>query len=693
MHNQPETQTDQTWLASPWVKWGGILLFILWLFFGLSAYYVAQRPISPTQIAMLRETADTWVRFPFSFMAVTRSLLDILAALWLCWVALGVGLWLLAWLKVAPASGLETALYALGLGFGSLGVVVLLLGLVGWVNTAVYLILLILLTAVTARKTVQFLRQAVRPERPPKWLVLYLFIATGLALFAALLPPTSWDALSYHLKAPQIYLAAGRILPAPDTPNIAPIYFPSLFEMLFMLAMGLRGDVAAQLLHFFFSFFLAGLVFVVARDQVKVQNPWLAVLFYYTIPMVLALAGHAYNDLSLAFFQLAALLALFQWQRFGQRSWLILCGLLCGFAMGHKYTSFVLPLTLALLVAWDFRPRIWEGIRPLLFIALPAALAAAPFYLKNLLLTGNPVYPFVFGGMGWDDYLSLAYADPGSGIGWNLLALLRLPYDLTIGIKDVSGDGQMGPFFLVFLPLILLYSFTRLGRGATRPFRQLLFYSLLLYLFWTLGVINSAGLFQGRQLFTMFVVLCPVLAWLTEDLARWDHPQFSLRRFILLVVGVALAINLLGQTADWLLRAPHTYVIGSDSREETLARLLGPHYEAMAGMNTAVPPGSTITFLWEPRSYYCQHTCLPDILLFKFSHLEHLHGDAASIAQAWRTAGITHVLIFEAGLNFATANEMTWIAPQDEQVLADLRADWLGPVRTWEGNYTLYALK
>lgn len=692
--DETELSPTRPWYAAPWLKWGAIGLFLLWMTFALAAYYVSQKPFDADIVAAMRETTTVWWRFPFSAAAMGRSLLDGLTAVWLAFVALGVGLWLLRGLRLQPEADLATFLYAVGLGFGALAIGMLLLGIAGGLETAVLFGLMLVLTLLTGKQALAFLRLA-RPGRPPALLLSYLALVLGLALFVALLPPHSWDGISYHLKGPQLYLAAGRIGPTPDAPHIAPIYFPNLLEMLFMLAMGLRGDVAAQMVHFLFVFFLMGMVYLAARDQVKANNPWLAVVFFAAMPMVWQLATQAYNDLALAFFQLGALVALGQWQKARRANWLALAGIFCGLAMGHKYTSFVTPLVLALLLLWDFRRRWPQAIRPFLLLALVTTLVASPWYVKNWWLTGNPVYPFLFNGAGWDDYLSQAYADAGSGIGWDALALLRLPLDVTTGVNDVSGDGQAGPFFLIFLPLLLLYAFSPMGRRASRPFRQLLFFALMQYLFWTVGVIYSAGLNQTRQLFPAFVALCPALAWIWEELTRYDHPQFSLRRFVGLVLAFAFMLNLLGIVLNWLPKAPHTYVLGSDTRAATLARpsLLGVHYLAMAGINEVVPAEGVVTFLWEPRSYYCVRDCRPDVLLYRFSHLDHLYGDAAGIARSWQEAGVTHVLLFEAGYDFAVANEMRWIAPRDTAVMDTLRAHWLEPVRVWEGSYTLYALK
>ena len=99
-------QTSQrfAWIKSPWFQWGGIILFLAWLFYGLSAYYVVHKPFSVPQLFALADTTAVWWRFPFSLAAAGRSLLDIGFALWIAWVALGVGLYGLKWLKLSLAS-------------------------------------------------------------------------------------------------------------------------------------------------------------------------------------------------------------------------------------------------------------------------------------------------------------------------------------------------------------------------------------------------------------------------------------------------------------------------------------------------------------------------------------------------------------------------------------------------------------
>ncbi len=681
---KPTIKNDSQFSA--WLKWGGVALFVGWLFFSLSAYYVVQKPFSLPQMALLAETAVYWQRFPFLAAALGRSLLDVAAALWMAWFALGAGLWLLARFALDIQSSLERLLLGLGLGFGALGLLTLFLGMVGWLETAVFTAIAILLTLLTSKQSFHLLRQ-LKWERPSRPVAVYLFLALGMALSLALLPPTSFDGLLYHLKGPKLFLEAGQI----EAYDIFPLYFPSQFEMLYLFAMALRGDVAAKLLHVVFHFMLAGLVYATARRHLKLQEGWTAVLFFYAMPLVLTLAGWAYNDLGLAFYQMAAVYTLLHWRQTKQFNWLLLSGALAGLAMGFKYTSFITPLFLAGLVLWNYRRQWKTAVRPLSFLTLITALVGLPMYIRNWILVGNPVYPFLhdwLGGRFWDAYRAASYTESGTGIGFDIIALLRLPYDVTLGYKDVTQDVQIGPLLLAFLPLLLLYGLSRWRKRTPPAISILLLFALVQFGFWTLGVMSTKGLWQSRLLLSGFVVLPPVMAWIWQDLARWDHPQFSLHRFLKLTLGVVLTLNLISQFTAWLPRAPWTYAVGSDSPAITLRHTLGAHFAAMEAIND-LPPDAVVAFLYEPRSYYCERDCRPDSKIDELGHWRYLYGDAANIANALQENGVSHILLYQIGYAFMAGEEHV----ADTAVLEDLQTHHLRPVADIAGAYILYELQ
>lgn len=678
--------------------WHLVLLtaFIGWIFFSLGAYFVAQKPLDAAIIQAIGGEMDRWAAFSFSGAALGRGLLDVAAALWILLAVWGVGLWLWRWLGPPEAEPGEQASFAFGLGFGAIGLLILGMGLMGWLQRPFLMGLLIILTIAGLPVLIPFFRQFGARSRPEAvsgsqspLVMLYLVVAASLAFTVALLPPTSWDSLSYHLRGPWLYLQAGQIYPNID---VFSLNNPFLLEMLFMLALAVRSDITAQLIHFAFLFLLAGLVWQVTVQGLKVRNGWTAVLMLFATPMVLLLAPLTYNDLALAFTILASLYAYIHWRETEFTRWLLISGLFSGLAMSLKYTSFIAPLLIGLLLVWQNWRQPRQLVRLGLIFALPALLVALPWYVKNWAFTGNPVYPFVWHGRYWDAFRAAAHREPGSGIGWDAAALFTLPYTLTLGIGDASGDGLPGPLYLAFLPLLLFYVLSRAGRRAPFAFQVLLLFALLHYAVWVLGVIDSAPLRQGRLLLPAFVALCPVLAWIIADLARYDHPQFSLQRFINLVLAVVIIFQLVTQVGHWLQLNPLLFIAGSESRDAFLERNLGPVYTVSQAINETLPSQAVVQFLWEPRTYYCALDCRGDHILDKYTHLEYLHGSADQIAQALATEGVTHLLIFEQGLAFLQDANAELVIPADAAEYDRFIAAHTRPVQQWGQVYTLVEL-
>jgi 4-amino-4-deoxy-L-arabinose transferase-like glycosyltransferase len=615
-----------------------------------------------------------------------------------------------------------------GLGFGVLGLLAFLFGLAGLFRPSIFYAVTIVLSVISVPLLVRLFRwgRRCRPANLLPWPVgLYLGALALLTLLVALLPPTDWDGLFYHLTGPKLYFQAGRIVDGVDIPHLS---FPALMEMLFTWAMLLRGDIAAKLLHACFGLLLVGLVYLIARRCCGRKSAWLAVLVLASMPMINTLAGWAYNDLALAFYQLASLYAIINYllikndltkrstyvstqspihhlqfiSHNSSLSWLLLSAIFAGLAMGLKYTSFVTPLVVAALIGWDVirsksNPTRLAALKNLAIFALTAGLVAAPWYVKNWFFSGNPVYPFLyhlFGGLFWDIFRADWYAAAGTGVGLKPTTWLVLPWLLTLGLRDANyWDGRTGPLLLLFLPLVLLYGLARPFRRAPdrpRALDPLLIFALAQFGIWTLGVLWSRALWQSRLLLPCFAALAPVVGWIWADLPRFDLPHFSLSRFVNLAIGLTLALTLIDLGLLTLRIDPLPYLAGFETRDEYLTRRLGAHYAAMQEINDTLPAEATIIFLWEPRSYYCRSDCRPDSILDTFPHLVHRYGSAEAIAQYWREAGITHVLIHRSGLTFVL-NEMPETV--DRAILADLETNFLDLEFGIAGSYQVYALR
>jgi hypothetical protein len=669
------------------MKWGrfwsalAVALFVFWLFAVLAVFYVVQKPFTP-------ETAS----------AVMRSALDVAAAGLVTILGAALGRRILVWLGLGDLGMGDLIWLAPGLGLGALGLASFALGLAGGWHRWIAYVLVALTVSVLACDILALARRlsSWRPQLSVgSWGRRYLVATLVLTLLLALAPPTSWDGLFYHLTGPALYIDKAAITPL-DV-NIPHLAFPSLMETLFGLALLLRSDVATKLLHLAYGLLTAALVYRLSRRwQGRDVGVW-SLLLLASTPMMGVLATWAYNDLALAFYQLAALYALLVWQEREHGGWLAVAGLLSGLALGLKYTAFPLPIMGLLYILWR-SPGRWRAAAR---FALWTGLVAVPWYVRNWAFMGNPVYPFVFNGRNWDAFRSAWYAHAGTGIGWRPLRILALPMTMTLGLRDVNYyDGRMGPLFLALGPA-LIWSMVRTWRGhadtrASSGERQVFIllggFAFLSAVMWTLGVIHSRALFQARLFLPGFVALIPLLSQSLVQLAALDRPGFSLSVFVRLAVGVVLALALVNQALEGLRLDPLGYLVGYESRSDYVRRVLGDYHRAMGGLEQFVPEDGRVLFLWEPRSYYSPRSAQPDAILDNWAHLRHRYVTVDQIAAHLQEEGYTHVLVNRRGLDFVIEEKESPLPAEDVERLQDFIKKHLRLVETI-GTYRLYRLE
>jgi len=649
---------------------------VAWVFLALMLFYWVQKPLGLANAAALGRTA-----------------LDLGAAALIGAAGLAIGSRLLRGIRPSGLSRGDRVVLGTGIGLGVLGLAVFGFGLLGILSRWLFLGLLVVLVAALRQEIADAIQIVRSLEGLSTGVILYVGFTVLLALLVALTPATDWDGLFYHLTRPAWALNIGRI--GPPQANVPHLSFPGLMESLFLLAMTLYSDVTAKLLHWGFALLLGGLTYRITRRHVDARLGWGAVMALYATPMVAVLAGWAYNDLALAFFQVAALYAVLNAHECQDVRWLGVAGGLAGLGMGLKYTGFICPVTLVALIVWDAvrqkRPFKEMFGQVVLFSAIVLAVAS-PWYLCNLAFSGNPVYPFAYGlwgGRGWSQWHADWYAQAGTGLGGNAGTLLALPVTLTLGLWDMNYfDGRTGPLFLAALPALLVVAL--FDRRKPRALTGLLSFALAQYVFWVLGVASSRSLFQSRLLLTALVALCPVLAYVYDVLQRLDRPGFSVQRFVRLALTLVLLFNALYQALDTIRLRPLPYLVGLESRDGFLTRRLGAHYLAMQAL-AELPGDARVQFLWEPRSYYSGRVVQPDAVLETWKYLCDLHDcDTDAIAAHLRERGVTHLLLHTAGMENVAQEAPDHLPPDDIAAWEVLRDRYLNTVWELPDAYVLY---
>ncbi|MCJ7544141.1 MAG: glycosyltransferase family 39 protein [Phycisphaerae bacterium] len=228
-------------------------------------------------------------------------------------------------------------------------------------------------------------------------------MAVGLWIAGAMLPPgfissfaDDYDVLEYHLQLPRQYTLDQHVRTLDC--NVYS-HYPLGVEMLYLLCMCLRGGAyegmyAAKMIHGAFGVLAAVAVFGALRRDADTRARFSAALLV-TTPMAVYLSWMAMVELAQVAYLAVALLWLRQWLHSRQLGWAVALGAMMGGACAVKYLSvgFVLgPLAVVMLVYPIFarRPALWgHGAVAL----LAAALAFAPWLVRNGLAAGNPVFP------------------------------------------------------------------------------------------------------------------------------------------------------------------------------------------------------------------------------------------------------------------------------------------------------------
>ena len=626
------------------VRW--LLLVIgtlIWAAVVYSAYYVVHKPTSPANLK-----------------ALANVVADLLV--WLAMLAVATALGSRLTRRLEYHSLLERLTFSAGLGLALFSLLSLGLGFAGLLHGWLFWGLLVgggLLLWSEFRDLGRALRQVSWPRPLGAWQVfLSLFIAATLllALLLTLTPPAEWDSLTYHLVGPARYLQAHRLTSEFD---IYYLFFPSFTEMLFTLGMGLKGDVVPRLLHFGYLLLTLGALGAFAARYWERRLGLLAAALFLSIPTAVQIATWSYVDLALTFYSLAAVYALFNWLeaqaptpdqgtgRTSGRGWLVLAGLFSGACASIKYTGASVLLILGAILLWSLVRRRLTLKRFLLGTAVVigfSLMVAAPWYIKNAIVTGNPIYPLVWGGRGWNEVSTrwlLALGEKKS-----FLDLLILPWTLVIVGREgtVAYDATFSPVFLLLLPMLLF-----VDRRA-KWIGELFLAATMGFVAWIASGAAAYGKFilQGRMVLPIFAPLSLLCAYSLDGLRIWDRKSFSLRRVLTMIVALTLVLGLLYQALTIAGFNPVPQLTGYQSRESYQEQRISQRwYPAIAYLNENLTADDKVLFLWEPRSYGTQVPHEADVLFDNWAQLVHRYGTADQVAEGLRREGFSHLLVNE----------------------------------------------
>lgn len=537
----------------------------------------------------------------------------VLAAVWIGLGAVATGALTLRALRISRSLRWPERLpLAFALGAALLGVLTLIVGRLGLLNPwSARLGLLGLIAAGFATRSLDRQDSPSEPSGAFPWPGgLWMGVVAGpflvLMALAAMLPTIDFDAIEYHLQGPKEYYQNGKITFLPHNVYTS---MPFGVEMLHLLGMEVLDDwwlgaLAGQLLIAAHAPAAALLVGLTVGRWGCPRAGWFAAVVYLTTPWVYRLGILPYVEGPLCDYHAALFYASARaWEESNavlrKRFWAV-AGLLAGGAMACKYPALVSAvLPFGLVAAVDALRR--RSLSAVVAFSLGWALVMTPWLGKNLIDTGNPVYPLgysVFGGRHWDLELDAKWSQ-GHG---------RKPVEPALlwgNLVDVAGRSDwQSPLYLALAPLAFLRKGTRRLAAALTAYSAYLFLTWWLLThrldrFW-LPMLPSCAALAGlgadwtrRRSWSAVLGVVFTIAWLTNlsysstalvGLNEWTSDLAVLRRTVPAMCNAPLArldqtlppgakVLLVGQAAVFHMNRPLIYnVVFNHEILETLAK-------------------------------------------------------------------------------------------------------------------------
>jgi 4-amino-4-deoxy-L-arabinose transferase-like glycosyltransferase len=417
----------------------------------------------------------------------------------------GSGMALTAGGKVDIEDGLRRRLTIFTAGYAFLALLLFALGYLHAFQRSV----LIAVALAGAALAVPFLPRELRAARAAwaasRWMrraLVALAVLLALDLVLASAPPTSGDAIAYHLSAPKEWLAVGRIFPIWWDWNT---FQPFSTEFHQALGQALWNGQAAMVVSGFLAVFSTCCIYGLTRELAGRRAAIVAAVLWVAQGMFVWESTGGFVELALAGFIALSAWHLAMLRRTGRAQEALWAGLAAGVAAGTKYHGLIFLAAFAALAPL-LAPHRRAAALALFGIAATVAL---PWYVRNWIVAGNPLYPFAAGTFGGK------YLDAGSR------------YDLN---QSLAGYGLPGIWRLPFFPIEFLLHTDRYERGYS--------FSPALFL---LAPVGAALGGRTARLLGVGIVAYLVVWWETmHQVTRYLLPILPFATLLAALAGVAL---------------------------------------------------------------------------------------------------------------------------------------------------------
>ncbi len=422
-----------------------------------------------------------------------------------------------------PSRAAMRAICTCGLGAAIAGLTVFFIGSIGWLTPAgIGIALAVVFAAACALRRVSPLRAAF-------WSARLRALTAGASLplaavYAALLVVATRavipegtgysDAIYYHLAYAQDWANAGRLV---VDPYMAFIFYANNFVLFFTAWIVLHAGAFVQFLTWSFGLLGALALYAAVEDCAGSSRArgWavaiglLAVAALVFTPIFLDYSVLGYIDVPIGAMALVAVVALQIGIRESRTDWLFVSAAIAGFLIGMKASFLVLLPIFAIALAWSAAAI---GARRVAVAGLLAVLCAvaAPWYVRNLVLAGDPIAPTLNIALYGRDGLWKTIEWNGL---WNDMATSKSPRAfatlpvrayLRPGSPDFREYGASALVLFLYVPAVVLIAAYALRRKPPADVAVAVFLLTVFALYW----FGTTSLLRYALLFYPLLALC-----------------------------------------------------------------------------------------------------------------------------------------------------------------------------------------
>ncbi|MEK6983790.1 MAG: glycosyltransferase family 39 protein [Nanoarchaeota archaeon] len=279
-----------------------------------------------------------------------------------------------------------------------------------------------------------------KPFNYKKLTIGVLLVAIALRLALTLMHTISGDAC-WHFSASK-FMADNLRIPFDESlgrSKFEPFWPSPLFHLIAAFFYEFLGEFGLKLVPFMFGSLSLMLAYLIFKKFLDDKQTFYATLFMSFLPIGIDYSILGYPESTVMFFVILSIY-------FAANQRFFLSGISAGLVILAKFTGvFVIPTLLFL--AYRHSKNTKERIKNLVYVTIVPLIVSMPWFIRNWLLLGNPIWPFlnfIFNGLQQESY---------SNFGLGNLARPDTYIITYLGFFGVP-DGHYRAFFFFDVPYI-----------------------------------------------------------------------------------------------------------------------------------------------------------------------------------------------------------------------------------------------